>query len=84
MELLVVITVIAILAALLLPALSLAKAQAQSTACRNHLRQIGLSLAMYVGLDNHRYPPMWGEDSGHFQIWADRLLPYSPLTSNDN
>jgi prepilin-type processing-associated H-X9-DG protein/prepilin-type N-terminal cleavage/methylation domain-containing protein len=78
-ELLVVIGIIAILAGMLLSALARARAQAQSTACKNHLRQIGLSLAMYVGLDNHRYPPMWGEDSGPFQIWADRLLPYSTL-----
>jgi prepilin-type processing-associated H-X9-DG protein len=75
-ELLVVITIIAILAALLLPVLSRAKAQAQSTACKNHLRQIGLALGMYVA-DTHYYPP--GRDWPTRQGWMDKLYPYNPL-----
>ncbi len=47
-ELLVVIAIIAVLAALLLPALSRSKAEAQSTACKNHLRQMGVALTMYA------------------------------------
>ncbi len=54
-ELLVVIAVIAILASLLLPALSGAKASAYSAKCKSNLRQIGIGLTMYVS-DFDVYP----------------------------
>jgi prepilin-type N-terminal cleavage/methylation domain-containing protein len=58
-ELLVVIAVIAIVAALLLPALSGAKARAQRTACLNHLRQINLGVHLYA-VDNCETLPNLG------------------------
>ncbi len=48
LELLVVVAVIGLLAAILLPALSLARAKALGSQCQSNLRQIGLGLHLYV------------------------------------
>jgi prepilin-type N-terminal cleavage/methylation domain-containing protein/prepilin-type processing-associated H-X9-DG protein len=77
-ELLVVIAIIAILASLILPAASKAKAAAIATKCRNNLRQQNLALAMYVS-DHHFYPlaaAPFSNPPKNVLFWYDALIPY--------
>ena len=57
-EMLVVIAIIGVLAALLLPALSRAKEAGRSTACISNLHQIGIALQLYVDASDNRLPVM--------------------------
>jgi len=57
-ELLVVMAIIAILAALLLPTLGRTKESARATVCLSNLHQIGIALQIYVSDNNNKLPVM--------------------------
>src|SRR5688572_25160198 len=78
-ELLVVVGIIAVLVALLLPALNRAREQATTVQCLSNLRQIMLGTQMYAQMNRDFIPPsQWG-DSGYY--WDDALFDSRSVTS---
>jgi prepilin-type N-terminal cleavage/methylation domain-containing protein/prepilin-type processing-associated H-X9-DG protein len=75
-ELLVVIAIIAILAALLLPALSSAKARAKSIYCLNNQKEIILATKLYMDDNNGVVLPLWVQAGA--PNWQN--VPYDPNT----
>lgn len=73
-ELLVVIGIIAVLVAILLPALSKARMQAQTTRCLSNLRQLGLATVMYLNDNRSVYYPH--NNGSAFGGWWYRISSY--------
>src|SRR5687768_3881299 len=72
-ELLVAIGIIALLLAILLPALSKAREQSSALKCQAHLRSMGQALIMYTQEYGY-YPGCMARDrSGIYAIWPTRL-----------
>jgi len=79
-ELLVVIAIIALLLAILMPAMRKIKEIARETVCKSNLKNIGLALAMYLD-DYERKIPNTGSSNGFLWFESDGLTYRRPGSS---
>ena len=88
-ELLVVIAIIAILAGMLLPALSKAKAKGQGIACMANTKQLMLAWSMYVTDSNDRLPFAYAQEGNpthpnYKYAWLHGILDFNNSQDNWN
>ena len=72
-ELLVVISIIAVLISILLPTMKEARRQVQVMTCASRLHQLGIGMAIYALEENNKYPEQVAVNPGY--IWMDIYLP---------
>jgi len=74
-ELLVVIGIIGVLAALLMPALSRARAQGKRVSCMSNMRQLGFAVQMYLSENDSRYFDYYRDIPDGGRLWWFGLEP---------
>ena len=84
-ELLVVIGIIAVLMAILMPALRKAREASQAIKCASNLRQLGMATAMYVNENQGflPYPTTFPGVPGDGSLWFNMVDPYLAAMTNE-
>jgi prepilin-type N-terminal cleavage/methylation domain-containing protein/prepilin-type processing-associated H-X9-DG protein len=76
-ELLVVVSIIAVLIGLLLPAVQASRAAARRTQCSSNLRQVGLAMAQFCDAHRGQFPDTSHNQSGDLeQSWIYTVAPF--------
>lgn len=85
-EILIVLTIISILAAILFPVFARARENARRTSCLSNLKQIGLGVMMYTQDYDENYPRIirgnWGDSDSYTRV-TDNSLPGAHFSSHD-
>jgi prepilin-type N-terminal cleavage/methylation domain-containing protein/prepilin-type processing-associated H-X9-DG protein len=76
LELLIVVSIIAVLAAMTVPSLTSAKARARTVHCKNNIKNLGLAALLYAGDFENELPPRSIHPS-----WIQLLAPYYVVPS---
>ncbi len=81
-EILVVIAIIGLLAALIFPVFNSARNSSRRTACASNLHQIGLAVQMYAQDARNQFPPFYADLlSEKYCCWATQIYPYTRSTA---
>ncbi len=75
-EMLVVIAIIAVLAAILFPVFARARENARRSSCQSNLKQIGLGVLQYTQDNDERFPPLYLSSTQPLGNWAQAIFPY--------
>jgi len=75
-ELLVVIAIIAILAAILFPVFAKAREKARAASCLSNIKQLNMSIQMYVGDYNEMFPKGGWQNDGGTSDWQNSVATY--------
>ena len=72
-EILVVIAIIALLAAIIFPVLATARGKARAAVCQSNLKQLGTAMTMYIA-DYERYPYAVDPSDKYSNIWKNQKV----------
>jgi prepilin-type N-terminal cleavage/methylation domain-containing protein/prepilin-type processing-associated H-X9-DG protein len=81
-EVLAVIVILGVLAAMVIPAISSVRARGHAVACMSNLRQVGLGMELYLQENRGYYPEIYGKGTEPTKTWMWKLGPYLDFPEN--
>lgn len=78
-ELLAVLAVVGILAAIIIPVVGAVRQSARATQCASNLRQIGVAMNLHANEHRNRFPTVYPDEN---KTWRWKLIPYLGMGEN--